>query len=150
MYPSGRDHWGKAQAALEIVEAARRRGLEVGYDVPPGCVAVGRLSRYSRRGPGKEADCGHVRSYSGRAVAGPSCPRDRTRGRWPGSVATRNGTIGWFAVWENLNIVFGWAELSPRSLSERGQPPADAALLMFLEDEAQYWLAPQISATFRH
>ena len=35
MYPAGKEYWGQAGACIEMLEKARDRGLEVGFDVTP-------------------------------------------------------------------------------------------------------------------
>jgi len=45
LYPAGREAWGQAQAAIDLVEDARARGIDAGWDVTPWLRGGGPLAQ---------------------------------------------------------------------------------------------------------
>ena len=139
LYPAGREYWGQAGACLEMLEKARDRGLEVGFDVTPWLRGGGPFISYfppwAREG-GMEATLDRVRDpeISGRIVA-----------------AIEAG--------EYYSFAFGWddqlvhhvadPEYRPwlgRSIGEiareRGEDPGRTAMSMVLADQGKFGVAP--------
>jgi N-acyl-D-amino-acid deacylase len=142
MYPSGRDSWGQARAAIELVEAARERGVDVGYDVTPwlrgGAGIDQMLPPWAKEG-GVEGIIDCIRDPERRARLASDFEQG---GGWPGWLKPEWGDFLVCHVgkpkhrsWIGQTI----AELA----AQRGQSPSETALLMFAEDEGQYWVAGQ-------
>lgn len=138
MYPSGRDHWGKSEACLELVESARSRGLDVGYDVTPwlrGGAGIAQVfPPWARRPDLLEA-----------------LQDDATRARLADDIENGGDWPGWLRPeWDEWLICrVGRAEHQRhvgRSIAdlatERGVAPAEAAVAFYVEDDGQYHVAP--------
>ena len=142
MYPSGRDNWGKSAASIELVEAARHRGLDVGYDVTPwlrGGASIEQVFPPWVREGGIGSTLDRIRDDTLRA----RLARDLEQGGdWPGWAQPEWDE--WLVCRVGKPQHQGWLGRSVADIAlDRGRSPAETALLMFLEDEAQYWIAPQ-------
>ena len=142
MYPSGRDNWGQAQAALDLVDSARDRGLDVGYDVTPwlrgGSSIDQALPPWVREG-GLEGVIDSIRDPSRRARLAGDLEHG---GDWPGWM--RPNWDEWLVCRVGNSAHRPWVGRTIADLArQRGESPAETALLMFAEDEGQYWVAPQ-------
>ena len=142
MYPSGRDHWGQARACLDLVEDARRRGLDVSYDVTPwlrGGASIEQMFPPWVREGGTRATLDRIRDPDGRARLAGDLEHG---GDWPGWL--RPDWDDWLVCRVGKPQHRQWIGRSIAHIAaQRGQRPAEAALLMFVEDEAQYAVAPQ-------
>jgi N-acyl-D-amino-acid deacylase len=142
MYPSGRDSWGQARAAIELVEAARDRGVDVGYDVTPwlrGGAGIDQMLPPWAKERGVEGILDCIRDPKRRA----RLVRDFEQGGgWPGWLRPE---------WDDCLVCHvgnpkhrSWIGKTIAELAvQRGQSPTETALLMFAEDEGQYWVAGQ-------
>ncbi len=142
LYPSGRDYWGEAGQIVEWVERARDRGAEVGYDVTPWLRGGGPVGQsfppWAREG-GLEGTLEVIRDPV-------------RRGRLARELEEGGDWAGWIRPeWEEW-LVCRAGKLEHREwlgrtvaeiAAERGQAPAETALLMYLEDRGQYWVAPR-------
>jgi N-acyl-D-amino-acid deacylase len=142
MYPSGRDHWGQAQAAIDLVESARGRGLDVGFDVTPWLRGGAGLDQMLPPWVKEGGTDGII-----------DCIRDpETRARLATDLQEVGGWPGWLRLeWDDLLVCHvgkpkhrSWIGQTIADLAvQRGQSPCETALLMFAEDEGQYWIAGQ-------
>ena len=142
MYASGRDNWGQAPTTIEMVEFARDGGIEVGFDVTPwlrGGASIDQVFPPWVRDRGTEGVIERIGDPETRA----RLARDLEEGGdWPGWL--RPAWDEWLVCRVGSPKHRHWVGRSIAQVAEeRGQPPAEAALLMFAEDEAQYWVAPQ-------
>ena len=137
LYPTGKENWGKAGPALDLLEDARDRGLQVGYDVTPWLRGGGPLAQslegWVREG-GHDAMLERLRD-----------PELRIRiGR----------ELGELWDWDDLLIChvgnkdhLDWLGRTITEIAdERGIPPVEAGPLLLMEDEAQFWIAPEFKS----
>ena len=138
MYPSGSDYWGQSVDCLELLERARDEGLEVGYDVTPWLRGGGPIMQmfplWAREG-GHDATLERLKDPD---------VRSRVTAEIEGE-----GPYGIGSPWDDQLICHvgdqehrHWLGRSIADIAaERGEPPAEAALLMLVEDEGNYWVA---------
>jgi N-acyl-D-amino-acid deacylase len=140
LYPSA-DRWGRAQELIDTVESARRRGVEVTFDLTVfrrgGGPFPQRIPLWARDG-GQRRLVERIRDEATRArikaEMEPLFLRDL------GGTAVDWADIVVCKVDREEHI--GWLGRSIDELArERGQDPADTALLLVVED-GQYWVAP--------
>ena len=143
MYPASPRVWGEAAPALEMLERARDRGQEVGFDVTPwprgGGPIAQMLSPWARDG-GIDATLERLGDPGARSRVAAELEA--------GEGHTAN------LDWEDCLVCHvskrensGWLGRSIAELAEgRGMAPSEAAALMLLEDEAGYWIAPTIKS----
>lgn len=142
LYPSGRDYWGEGEAIVEWVEGAREGGLDVGYDVTPWLRGGGPVGQsfppWAREG-GLEGTLERIRSRESRERLARELEEG---GDWPGW--TRPEWDEWLVCHVGKLEHRDWLGRTVAEIAEeRGQPPAETALLMYLEDRGQYWVAPR-------
>ena len=139
MYPAGKEYWGQAGACIEMLEKARDRGLEVGFDVTPWLRGGGPFISYfppwAREG-GMAMTLDRVRDpeISGRIVE-----------------AIEAGEYYSFAFGWDDQLVHHVADPKYRSwlgksigeiARERGEDPGRTAMSMVLADEGKFGVAP--------
>jgi N-acyl-D-amino-acid deacylase len=139
MYPAGRDYWGKSADCLEMLERARDEGLEVGYDITPWLRGGGPIMQmfplWAREG-GIDATIERLKNADVRSGV-----TAEIEGKGPYSIGS---------PWDDQLICHvgdpehrDWLGRSIAEIAaERGEPPAEAALLMLVEDKGNYWVAP--------
>ena len=142
MYPSGRDNWGKSAASIELVEEARDRGLDVGFDVTPwlrGGAGIGQIFPPWVREGGTRETVRRLRD-------------DDVRLRLADDLEQGGDWDGWLRPeWDEWLVCRVRRDEHKRYLgqsiaqiaAERGLPPAEAALALYIEEDGQYWIAPQ-------
>jgi N-acyl-D-amino-acid deacylase len=139
LYPAGRANWGTAGTILAKLDAARDGGAEVRFDVTPWLRGGGPLNQYVpgwARADGIGAFLKRLRN-----------PEDRDAMRreleagvsgvepfWPDELIVRVGSPA-HSRWVGRSIL----ELA----DERATAPAEMALELLAEDEAQVWVAPR-------
>ncbi len=139
MYPSGRGYWGQSSDCLEMLESARDEGLEVGYDVTPWLRGGGPIMQmfplWAREG-GIDGTIERLKDADVRARI-----TAEIEGEGPYSIGS---------PWDDQLICHvgepehrDWLGRSIAEIAaERGEAPAEAALLMLVEDRGNYWVAP--------
>ena len=143
LYPVGRPHWGQAEEAIRILEEARDRGVEVGYDVTPWLRGGGPLAqnvpKWAREG-GLDAMLDRLRD-------------DDLRPRIAAELATWRGDLDEDDWCDYLVYHTGkqknetWIGRSIGEIAEeRGLRPGETAMLMLAEDDAGFWIAPTIKS----
>ena len=140
LYPVGREFWGRAEAAIELLEDARHRGLEAGYDVTPwlrggGPIGQG-LPQWVREG-GYESTLARLRDDD---------VRQRILAELEGDADSsfhRADFSDWLVCRVEKRRNRGWLGKSVDEIAqERNLPPAETVLVMLAEDN--YWCAPTI------
>ena len=138
MYPNGRDNWGKSQACIELVERARDRGMDVGYDVTPwlrGGAGIAQVfpawARTSDIAERLKDD--KVRARLARDI--------EQGGDWPGWLRPEwdEWLICRVAKKEHLRYM---GRSIAHLADERGLPPAEAALQLFVDEGGSFHFAP--------
>ena len=139
LYPAGKEYWGQAGACIEMLEKARDRGLEVGFDVTPWLRGGGPFISYfppwAREG-GMAMTLDRVRDpeISGRIID-----------------AIEAGEYYSFAFGWDDQLVHHVADPQYRSwlgksigeiARERGEDPGRTAMSMVLADEGKFGVAP--------
>ena len=147
MYPAAPPFWGDtARQATALVDDARRRGVEVTFDITPWTRGGG---PYMQALPDWAQD-GGVPSLMAR-LKDPVTRREIARQLQQGAPDWQ----GWSAPdWEDQVIAQTgrrendcWAGRTIADLAEeRGLSPAETALILLLEDDGQYWTAPTIKS----
>ena len=153
MYPAGREYWGQADAAIELLERARDRGLETGYDVTPwprgGGPMLGIVPAWARKG-GHDASLERLRDPALRSRIGAEIEQGKQYSfgfGWDDMIICRTG-LAEHRAWLGRSI----GELA----RESGRTPPEAGLLMLLQDDGQTWIAPtnkcdeDVDALLRH
>ena len=153
MYPAGREYWGQADAAIELLERARDRGLETGYDVTPwprgGGPMLGIVPAWARNG-GHDATLERLRDPALRSRIGAEIEQGKQYSfgfGWDDMIICRTG-LAEHRAWLGRSI----GELA----RESGRTPPEAGLLMLLQDDGQTWIAPtnkcdeDVDALLRH
>ena len=143
MYPAGRENWGQAEAGIGLVEQARDRGLEAGFDVTPWRRGGGPFSQtlpqWVREG-GIEATLARLREDEARRRVARELEEDPTTSILP-------EWDDWLVCLVGRPENRGWLGRSIGAIAaERGQAPADAALRMLVEDDGGYLVAPTIKS----
>ena len=143
MYPSGRDHWGKSKACIDLVEQARARGVEVGFDVTPWLRGGGPFEQTLPpwiRDAGMKAGIERLKND----------PQARARlahdieqgGDWP----------GWLRPEWDQWLICGTSRQENRKYmgqsiahiaSQRALTSVEAAIQLYIEDDGQFCIAPQ-------
>ncbi len=142
MYPSGRDHWGKSAGCIELVEQARRRGINVGFDVTPWLRGGGPFEQILPPWVRRLGMSAAIEQLKDAKVRQRLADDLETGGDWPGWERPEwdQALICKVKREENLPCL-------GRSIAdiaeERGLSPAEMAVVLFVEDEGQYWTAPQ-------
>ncbi len=147
LFPAGPAYWGKAAVeATQTVDAARRRGIDVTFDITPWTRGGG---PYMQMLPDWAQEGGFA---SLRERLADSQTRSRI------AYQLENGLPdwkGWLPLdWHDQLICrtgaaknASWIGRSIGELAqERGLPAAEMALLLLLEDEGQYWTAPTVKS----
>jgi N-acyl-D-amino-acid deacylase len=145
LYAAGRAHWGeKTGQAVRLVEDARRRGIEAGFDAtlwPRGGGPFQQsIPNWAREG-GLELMVDRFRDpvLRGRIVDEVEHGADDWQGwlrpDWDDCLISRVGCPR-NAAWLGRTV----GDLA----RERGQAPAETALDLLVEDEGQLWSAPTI------
>ena len=147
MYPAARPFWGEtAHKATALVEGARQRGVEVTFDITPWTRGGG---PYMQMLP-DWAQEGGITSLKKR-LQDPQTRREIAHQLEKGAPDWK----GWFKTdWEDQLIAQtgreqnrSWAGHTIAELAEeRGLPPSETALLLLLEDDGQYCVAPTIKS----
>jgi N-acyl-D-amino-acid deacylase len=147
LYAAGREHWGEKTAqAVRLVEEARGRGVEAGFDItlwPRGGGPMQQsIPAWAREG-GLEALTARFRDPV-------------LRGRIADEV--EHGTADWrgwlkpdfddFLISRvGLPRNVAWLGKTVGDLArERDQPPAETMLDLVVEDEGQFWTAPTVKS----
>ena len=148
MYPVGAANWrAKAVAAIEMAEQARRRGVDVTFDITPWL-----------RGGGPFSQC--IPPWAREGGVNAMARRFRDPALRPRIVLEIEhgapGWSGWFPPrWDDMLISRvgrpehrDWCGRSIGDLAaERGQAPVEASLDLLVEDDGQFWIAPTIKSS---
>ena len=147
MYPCPRPFWGElAFKATTLFESARQRGVEITFDVTPWTRGGG---PYMQSLPSWAQEGG---------FAALKTRLEDTATRQEIARQLDEGAPGWKEWlpkdWEDFLIARtgrrehdGWAGRTVAEIAEeRGLPPAEASLMLLLEDDGQYWIAPTIKS----
>lgn len=143
LYPAGRANWGTAPRILAKLDAAREDGAEVCFDVTPWLRGGGPLNQYVpgwARADGIGAFLQRLRTPEYRAAM----RRELEAGVsgiepiWPDELIVRVGAPS-HSEWVGRSIL----ELA----EEHALAPAEMALELLAEDEAQVWVAPRSKST---
>jgi N-acyl-D-amino-acid deacylase len=142
LYPAGREVWGQAGAAVELVEKARERGVDASWDVTPWLRGGGPLAQslplWMREG-GLDATLERLSDPELRVRAGAEL-ESGTDG-----TSMRPDWDDYLVCRANLPENRGWMGRTIGEIAaERGEPPVDAAMKMLAEDDAGFWIAPTI------
>ncbi len=146
-YPAAPEFWGEtARKATALVEEARGRGVEVSFDITPWTRGGG---PYMQMLP-DWAQEGGVASLKKR-LADPETRREIARQLEAGAPDWK----GWLKIdWEDQLIAQtgrrendSWTGRTIAELAEERQlPAAETALMLLLEDDGQYFVAPTIKS----
>ena len=138
MYPNGRDNWGKSQACIELVEGARDRGMDVGYDVTPwlrGGAGIGQVfPPWARSADIVE----QLRDDKVRARLANDIERG---GDWPGWLRPEWDEWLICKVGKRKHLKYMGKSIA-QVAEELGLPPAEAAVQLYAHDDGQYYIAP--------
>jgi N-acyl-D-aspartate/D-glutamate deacylase len=143
MYPSGRDNWGKSKRCIELVEQARARGVEVGFDVTPWLRGGGPLEQILPpwiRDEGMAAGVARLkRDPQARARLAVDIEKG---GDWPGWL--RPEWDQWLVYKTGRTANRKYMGLSIAQIATQlGMTPVDAAINLYVEDDGQVCFAPQ-------
>jgi N-acyl-D-aspartate/D-glutamate deacylase len=148
MYPCPRPFWGDlALEATALFESARQQGVEISFDVTPWTRGGG---PYLQSLPSWAQEGGFAAAVKPRL-------EDRATRR---EIAQQleHGAPGWDEwvpmEWDDYIIAQtgrpdhnDWAGRTIAELAEeRDMPPAEASLVLLLEDDGQFWIAPTIKS----
>ena len=147
MYPAAPPFWGEtAHRATALVEEARGRGVEVSFDITPwtrgGGPYMQMLPDWAQEGgvaalKERLEDSGTRREIARQLEEGAPDWKGWLKTDWEDQLIARTGR----------QEHDGWAGRTIAELArERDLPPAETALLLLLEDEGQYWVAPTIKS----
>jgi N-acyl-D-amino-acid deacylase len=144
LYPAGREAWGQAQAAIDLVEDARARGIDAGWDVTPWLRGGGPLAQslpeWLREG-GMDATLERLRD----PVLAERAGRELEAGNDGNSM--KPDWDDWLICRASKPESRSWAGRSIRDIAdERGESPVEAVMKMLVEDDLGFWIAPTIKS----
>lgn len=147
MYPGSPAFWGEtAHRATDLIEQARARGVDATFDITPwtrgGGPFMQMLPDWAQEGGvaslmTRLADSGTRQQIAGELEEGDSEWNGRLPLDWEDQLIARTGRREHDA-WAGRSV----AEIA----AERGLGPAETALVLLLEDDAQFWVAPTIKS----
>lgn len=142
LYPAGRANWGGAPAILAQLDTARERGAEVCFDITPWLRGGGPLNQYVpgwARADGTGAFLARLRDPEHRAAMRRELETavSGVEPFWPDELIVRVGNPA-HSHWVGRSI----QELA----LDHAVAPAEMALELLGQDEAQVWVAPRSKA----